>query len=221
MKNEIKILQYADDLILTLANEESLRKCLKIVREFSEIAGPVLNINKSEIIGTCQYKTLSEIGNIKTTDNANCLGIYVGHDKTVCDQKNWYDKIEKLQSTLATWSKRNLTIFGSVTIIKALAISKVKLLQKINNVDIDYIKNVTSLFYKQIVTSYISTKSLDESSCVTCDNFLNQPLWGNDMFMVHRKKMFIQCIYLTGLKVALYILKILFLKGLIWMNIFY
>ena len=127
LKNEIKILQYADDLILTLANEESLRKCLKIVREFSEIAGPVLNINKSEIIGTCQYKTLSEIGNTKTTDNANCLGIYVGHDKTACDQKSWYDKIEKLQATLATWSKRNLTIFGSVTIIKALAISKVVL----------------------------------------------------------------------------------------------
>ena len=37
----------------------------------------------------------------------------------------WYDKIEKLQSTLATWSKENLTIFGSVTIIKALGISKV------------------------------------------------------------------------------------------------
>ena len=119
-ENEIKILQYADDLILTLANEESLRKCLKIVSEFSVIAGPVLNINKSEIIGTCQYKTLSEISNIKTTNNANCLGIYVGHDKTVCDQKNWYDKIEKLQSTLATWSKRNLTLFGSVAIIKAV-----------------------------------------------------------------------------------------------------
>ena len=52
-ENEIKILQYADDLILTLTNEESLRKCLKIVSEFSVIAGPVLNINKSEIIGTC------------------------------------------------------------------------------------------------------------------------------------------------------------------------
>ena len=246
------------------------------------IAGLVLNINRSEIIGTCQYKTLSKIRNIKTTKNANCLGIYVGHDKTVCDQKNWYDKIEKLQSTLATWSKRNLTIFGSVAIIKALGISKVvfsvqntsipsdvpeliekilykfiwknrervkrktlirriedgginmidvksffnalqatwikrileypnnligntiidnfgpeKLLLKINNVDIDYIKNVTSLFYKQIVTSYISTKSLDESSCVTCDDFLNQPLWGNDMFIVHRKKM-IHPMYLSN-----------------------
>ena len=53
----------------------------------------------------------------------------------------------------------------------------------------DYIKCVTSVFYKQIVTSYILTKSLDESSCVTCDDFLNQPLWGNNIFMVHRKKM--------------------------------
>ena len=86
-ENEIKIIQYADDLILTLANEESLRKCLKIVREFPVIVGPVLYINKSEIIGTCQYKTLNEISNIETTNNANCLGIYVGHDKTVCDQK--------------------------------------------------------------------------------------------------------------------------------------
>ena len=58
LENEIKILQYADDLILTLANEESLRKCLNWkVSEFSVIAGSVLNINKSEIIGTCQYKT--------------------------------------------------------------------------------------------------------------------------------------------------------------------
>ena len=112
-KNKIKILQYADDLILTLANEESLVIFLKI-------GGPALNINKFEIIGTGQYKTLNEVGNIKTTNNANCLGIYVGHNKTVCNQKKWYDKIEKLQSTLTTWSKRNLTIFGSVTIIKAL-----------------------------------------------------------------------------------------------------
>ena len=87
MENEIKIHQYADDLILTLEIEESLRKCLKIVSEFSVIAGLALNINKSEIVGTCQYKTLSEISNIKTTNNVNCLGIYVGHDKTVCNQK--------------------------------------------------------------------------------------------------------------------------------------
>ena len=121
-----------------------------MVREFSEIAGPVLNINKSEIIGTCQYKTLSEIGNIKTTNNANCLGIYVGHDKTVCNPKNWYDKIGKLQSTLTTWSKRNLTMFGSVTIINALGISKVVFSVQNTPIPSDVPELIKKILYKFI-----------------------------------------------------------------------
>ena len=100
------------------------------------------------------------------------------------DVKSFFNALQ------ATWIKKILEnpnkIIGN-TIIDNFGPEK--LLLKINNVDIDYIKNVTSLFYKQIVTSYISTKSLDESSCVTCDDFLNQRLWGNDMFMVHRLKM--------------------------------
>ena len=92
---------------------------------FSKIAGPVLNVNKSEIIGTGKYKHIPEICDIKTTQIANCLGIYVGHDKNLCKKKNWYEKIEKIESILNAWSKRNLTLFGSVTIIKSLAISKI------------------------------------------------------------------------------------------------
>ena len=97
------------------------------------------------------------------------------------DVKSFFNALQ------ATWIKRILenpnNIIGN-TIIDNFRPEK--LLLKINNVDIDYIKNVTSLFYKQIVTSYISTKSA--KSCVTCDDFLNQPLWGNDMFVVHSKK---------------------------------
>ena len=100
------------------------------------------------------------------------------------DVKSFFNALQ------ATWIKRILenpnNIIGN-TIIDNFGPEK--LLLKINNADIDYVKNVTSLFYKQIVTSYRSIKFLDESSCVTCDDILNQPLWGNDMFMVHRKKM--------------------------------
>ena len=86
--------------------------------------------------------------------------------------------VKSLFNTLqATWIKRISenpnNIIGN-TIIDNFGPEKS--LPKIYNVDIDYIKNVTSLFYKQIVTSYISNKSLDESSCVTCDDFLNQLL---------------------------------------------
>ena len=114
----------------------------------------------------------------------------------------------------AKWIKRILenpnNIIGN-TIIDNFGPEK--LLLKINNVDIDYIKNDTSLFYMQIVTSYISTISLDESSCVTCDDFLNQPLWGNDMFMVHRKKM-IHPMYLSNwIKSGIIYIKDLIFEG--------
>jgi hypothetical protein len=49
-----------------------------------------------------------------------CLGIYVGTDKIKCEQKNWYDKVTKIEHTLTTWAKRDLTYFGRITIIKTL-----------------------------------------------------------------------------------------------------
>ena len=74
------------------------------------------------------------------------------------DVKSFFNALQ------ATWIKRILenpnNIIGN-TIIDNFGPEK--LLLKINNVNIDYIKNVTSLFYKQGVTTYISTKSLDES----------------------------------------------------------
>ena len=93
---------------------------------------------------------MSKLRNIKTTKNENCLGIYVGHDKTVCDQKNWYDKIEKLQSTLAMWSKRNLTIFGSVAIIIALGISKVVFSVQNTSIPSDVPELIEKILYKFI-----------------------------------------------------------------------
>ena len=68
----------------------------------------------------------------------------------MCNQKNWYDKIEKLQSTLATWSKRNLTTFGSVTIIKALAISKVVFSVQNTSIPSDVPELIEKILYKFI-----------------------------------------------------------------------
>ena len=44
---------------------------------------------------------------------------------TIDVKKKWYEKIEKMESILHAWSRRNLALFGSVTIIKSLAISKI------------------------------------------------------------------------------------------------
>jgi hypothetical protein len=54
-----------------------------------------------------------------------CLGVHVGHNKTECEKLNWDAKISAIERLLVGWKKRNLTIFGKITIIKALAISKI------------------------------------------------------------------------------------------------
>ena len=37
-----------------------------------------------------------------------------------CKKKNWDEKIQKMKNTLISWKRRNLTIFGKITIIKSL-----------------------------------------------------------------------------------------------------
>lgn len=42
------------------------------------------------------------ISGIRTTKTcAKSLGIYIGHDKTVCYEKNWISKLEKLEKILS------------------------------------------------------------------------------------------------------------------------
>ena len=88
---------YADDTTLLLSNLESLRNALETVHQFSEVAGPKLNVEKTEGILLGPLKdTLNEYMGIKFTNKAvGCLGIYMGHDQIGCKRQNWLDKIEK------------------------------------------------------------------------------------------------------------------------------
>ena len=52
-----------------------------------KIDGNALNFNTFEFIGNGKYKDIPEICDIKTTDFANCLGIYVGHNKNLSKKK--------------------------------------------------------------------------------------------------------------------------------------
>ena len=106
---EFKTLQYADDIILLTKDEESLKFALQNIHNFSKQAGTRLNLEKSEIIGLGRYKLRNQITGINVKENVNCLGKSVGHNKSVCIQINWDNKILKLKQTLSNWKRRNLT----------------------------------------------------------------------------------------------------------------
>lgn len=140
--------QYADDIILTLKNEQSLNEALTIIEHFSNNAGPRLNLCKSEIIGTGKYQKREYISNIKVTTNAKCLGIYIGHDIKYCNEKNWAEKISKLEETLNGWKRRHLTLKGKVLILKVLGLSQ--LIFSVQNTAIPEgkIKEIDQIIYK-------------------------------------------------------------------------
>ncbi len=122
---EIKNSLYADDTTLLLRNLESLDVAIDTVNKFSAVAGPKLNKDKTEgiLLGTLK-NTVIEYSGIKFTNNAvRALGVYIGHDRQKCYEKNWTNKLEKIKIIFERWKNRNLTLFGKILIIKSLASS--------------------------------------------------------------------------------------------------
>lgn len=100
--NEIKNIQHADDLSIALKDEMSIKHALEVLNEFCKHAGSKININKTECILLGTLKNLyDELYGIKTTNKAvRCLGIFIGHDKVECYNKNWMKTYHDIKSFL-------------------------------------------------------------------------------------------------------------------------
>ena len=76
------------------------------------------------------------------------LGVYFGHDRTEVKKLNWDNKLEKIEELLKGWKKRFLTIFGKVTILKTLVISKVTFLASMITVPSDILRRLNNILYE-------------------------------------------------------------------------
>ena len=151
IRTEVKVAQLADDTILFAMNEESVKQGLKIIQEFGDVSGMKLNKLKTQgmRIGknrSSMYKNNSEINWV--TDLVKILGVYVGYDKALCEQRKWNDNILKLEHCLNIWQRRNLTIFGRSIIVKTLGLSKLIYNASIIEVPDWVVKIVNNLIYR-------------------------------------------------------------------------
>ncbi len=146
---EIKTSMYADDTSLLLSDLDSLKYAIDTVNDFSAVAGPKLNVDKTEgvLLGPLK-NSINEFYGIKFTNNAiRCLGIYLGHDKEQCYKKNWVDKTEKIKKILEKWKNRHLSIIGKVLIIKSLAASILQHPMSILHTPENILKDVEKLIF--------------------------------------------------------------------------
>ncbi len=124
---EIKSPQYADDTTLTLASHKVIKDALEQIESFTVVSGLKLNLAKTEAMGIGTEKGYAESeSGIKWNNEAiRCLGVYIGHNKLLCQKHNWDDKLEEMQKLVDVWRLRNTTLIGKIVIIKSLLLPKI------------------------------------------------------------------------------------------------
>jgi hypothetical protein len=153
MNKEVKNIQHADDMTLALKNIESLNQALNTINNFCIHAGSKINVSKTECILLGPLKDMfSEIRGITVSNRAvKCLGIYIGHDKIECYNKNWMKVYHDIDTLFESWKRRKLTLFGKCTVTNSLAISKLVYLANILELpDETYFKKINRLIYNFI-----------------------------------------------------------------------
>ena len=144
-----RISQYADDSVVILNNFAEIPPILELLDKFGELAGLRINVEKTKIIGLGPLKNrVKNVHNVEVVSCIKTLGIYVGHDKHLCTERNWSDKIMKMKILLQRWQERQLTLLGKVTIIKSLALPIISYSISNCNTPPWAFKNVSSLFFK-------------------------------------------------------------------------
>ena len=110
-----------------------------------------MNLSKCEGLWLGQYKYRQKncaLFGIRWPDQIRCLGIYVGYSADKNIQMNWNCKIEKVENILQSWSKRELSLFGRIQIIKTFALSQFILSASLLAVPLDIIKHIERMLYK-------------------------------------------------------------------------
>ena len=154
----IKLLQYADDTILTLnGTEEDLKHAMEILTSFEKISNLKINVTKTHVIWigktrTCKKKLLPEHElNWVSEGYSRYLGIDFSVNLIEMVNHNYVEKIKDIKRLIISWSKRTLTVLGKITVVKSLLLPKLNyLLLSLPEPSPQIMKEINSYFYSFI-----------------------------------------------------------------------
>ena len=130
LKNEskyIQLTQLADDTTVFLKNEQAIKNCLKVIKEFGRVTGLKLNMEKTEGLwlgkGKNRGDNFADINWKK--DKIKALGVFFGYNSQDIEQQNWRCKVETIKKILEKWKYRDLFMQGRILVVKTLALSQI------------------------------------------------------------------------------------------------
>ena len=123
---EFKISQYADDTTAFVSDTNSAENLFKLLRTFQECSGLEINTSKTEAmwIGANKGNASTPLGITWPSEAISALGVNFSYNEKECFKKNFEEKLNAMKNLLNLWKPRNLTLYGRITILKSLALSK-------------------------------------------------------------------------------------------------
>ena len=144
---------YADDLTIFLnPSSDSLKGTIAALDSFYKLSGLKISVSKTKAVwfGAAHDSNIilcPEL-QLKWVKNFELLGIHFDNNLEFMN-RNFEDKISKIEKLLSHWSYRYLTPYGKVTIIKTLALSKLShVALVIPNPTKAMFKKIETIFYK-------------------------------------------------------------------------
>uniref|UniRef100_A0A3B3CA37 Reverse transcriptase domain-containing protein n=1 Tax=Oryzias melastigma TaxID=30732 RepID=A0A3B3CA37_ORYME len=120
---EFKLSQLADDTTIFLANKNEIPNAIKAIKDFSQVSGLKMNINKS-VLFPLKDCDLSEINGISIKTSLTYLGIIIDKNETNRSDVNFKPITEQITKRYNTWLMRDLSLHGRILLSKAEGISR-------------------------------------------------------------------------------------------------
>ena len=153
-EKEVKISQLADDTSLFLdGSQESFEYCVHTILEYAKYSGLAMNFDKTKVVWFgCEHppviKYLSHMNFEWNPKTFTVLGVEFTTDLKDITDININKKITEITKDLNNWSKRNLTPFGRIVVLKSLVLSKiVHFLTSLPTPSKQVMKELNSIFY--------------------------------------------------------------------------
>ena len=148
------ISQFADDTSLSImGNPANLRRCFNTLTGFEEVSGLKVNVMKTEAMGLGNFSNpiCSELKIQWVKKSTKILGINIAKDRDLLISENYSNILDKIESRLQGWRRRNLSIMGKINIIKCLGISQiVYLFTMLPSPGNEFLKKLEQILYKFI-----------------------------------------------------------------------
>ena len=121
---QAKIFQHADDTTFFVSDTRSIDYIFQSISIYERASGSTCNRHKTELYVIDHNPVVTNFNFPVRYDCIEILGVFLGKDRSIIENKNWVDRTDACVNILKRWKTRNLSFHGKALVINSLVISR-------------------------------------------------------------------------------------------------